>query len=288
MAKLRVLVTGATGQLGLQLLPEFRERYDLTLIDAKQQDRDGNVVEGVHVVDALREDDEVLRPYFEGIDVVVPLAVKRVPRDESIEVLYEGERSNVDMMQRVYRLAKEAGVRRVVAASTNQAAKWYEQPYHRGLRDTVTVDDYPRPENFYGWAKVAYESLGFLYACGSYGTPLEVVQLRIVVPRAVHLRDFVGRHRRDYFRDITGYLSDRDMRHLFVRSIEEPDIADEHGVPFQIFYGVSNNTRTFWSIANSQRVIGYEPQDDSEVEFADEIAKVMRSSESHITRDMVD
>ncbi len=51
--------------------------------------------------------------------------------------------------------------------------------------------------------------------------------------------------------------------------------ADEYGVPFHIFYGVSNNARTFWSITNARRVIGYEPQDDSEVRFAEDIARLL-------------
>ena len=38
-----------------------------------------------------------------------------------------------------------------------------------------------------------------------------------------------------------------------------------------MFYGISNNTRAFWSIANARRVIGYEPEDDSEQLFADDI-----------------
>ncbi len=46
-------------------------------------------------------------------------------------------------------------------------------------------------------------------------------------------------------------------------------------MPFQIFYGVSNNARTFWSITNAREVIGYAPQDDSEIAFADDIARMI-------------
>ena len=49
---------------------------------------------------------------------------------------------------------------------------------------------------------------------------------------------------------------------------------------FQIFYGVSNNARAFWSIANARKVIGYAPQDDSEVTFADDIRRVLIDSKS--------
>ena len=64
-----------------------------------------------------------------------------------------------------------------------------------------------------------------------------------------------------------------DLAQLFVKSIEAPDIRNEHGVPFQVFYGISGNTRRQWSIANAQRVIGYVPEDDSEVVYAEEIGR---------------
>lgn len=68
----------------------------------------------------------------------------------------------------------------------------------------------------------------------------------------------------------------RDQQQLFYRSVETPGIEDEHGVPFHIFYGVSNNARTFWSITNARRVIGYTPVDDSEVRFAADIARLLK------------
>ena len=60
---------------------------------------------------------------------------------------------------------------------------------------------------------------------------------------------------------------------------EADSIADAEGVPFQIFYGVSGNARTFWSITNAREVIGYAPEDDSEIVFADEIAAMVRRRE---------
>ena len=264
----RVLLTGATGYIAGQLLPTLRERYELRLVDVRDHDRNGNAVPGVEVVDVLSADRPTLERIFAGVDTVVHCGYIR-PRPDAV---YEDERRNVDMMQRVYELALGTGVRRVVAASTNQAAKWYEQPYYAGLRDRVTPEDYPRPDSFYGWAKAAYESLGFVYACGSQGRKLEVIHIRIVAPREIDAKDFAGQSRARYLRDITGYISERDLQQLFCTSIDTPDIEDEHGVPFHIFYGVSNNARTFWSIANARKVIGYAPEDDSEVKFAEDIA----------------
>jgi nucleoside-diphosphate-sugar epimerase len=232
------------------------------------------VIGGVEVVDLLSVDSAALAPYFAGVDVVVHCGYIR-PEGDTPQAQYDGERRNVDMMQRVYQLALDHGVRRVVAASTNQAAKWYEQPYFAGRRDRVAPEDYPRPDNLYGWAKAAYETLGFVYACGSFGRNLEVIQVRIVVPREIDASAFEALPRHRYVRELAGYISERDMQQLFVRAIETPDIADRHGVPFQIVYGVSNNARTFWSITNAREVLGYAPKDDSEVRFAIDIARLL-------------
>ena len=279
MGKPRVLLTGATGYIAGRLLPAFREGYELRLIDVRETDSTGRPVEGVEVVDLLAEEDAVLAPLFSGADVVVHCGHFK-PEGENPRSLYEGERRNLDMMQRVYRLSLENGVRRVVAASTNQAAKWYENPYYRGLKDRVDPEDYPRPDSFYGWAKAAWEPLGFLYACGSLGRKLEVVQIRMVVPREIDAALFEGGPPERYVRELAGYVSERDMQQLFCRSIETPEIEDEHGVPFHIFYGVSNNARKFWSITNARKVIGYSPQDDSEVRFAADIARLLHGGRS--------
>jgi hypothetical protein len=274
MSKLRVLLTGATGYIAGQLLPALRERYDLRLIDTRRETGAGQPIDDVEVLDLLKASSTDLKAIFTGMEVVVHLAYQRLDGSDP-QSQYDGERHNVDMMQRVYQMALDHGVRRVVAASTNQAAKWYEQPYFAGLRDRVSPEDYPRPDNFYGWAKVAYESLGFLYACGSLGRKLEVIQLRIVVPREIDASKFADLPRYRYVRELAGYISERDLQQLFCKSIETPQVDDEYGVPFHIFYGVSNNARTFWSITNARRVIDYQPQDDSEMRFAADIARLM-------------
>ncbi|HVX44580.1 MAG TPA: NAD(P)-dependent oxidoreductase [Mycobacteriales bacterium] len=264
----RVVLTGATGYIAGQLLPEFRRRYELTLLDSRAG-------EGIEVFDVLDGDPARLREFLRGADAVVHCGYHR-PDGDDPQAQYDGQRRNVDMAQRIYQAALDSGVSRVVMASTNQAAKWYEQPYFQGRRDRVDPEDYPRPDNFYGWAKAAYESLGFLYACGSLGRKLGVVQVRIVVPREVETANFRDQPRHRYVRDLAGYISERDLCQLTCKSIETPDIADEHGVPFHIFYGVSDNARKFWSITNARKVIGYEPQDDSEIRFAEGIAELLR------------
>jgi hypothetical protein len=267
----KILLTGATGYIAGQLLPALRDRYDLRLIDVRTTNQDGETVPDVEVVDLLTADRATLEDLFRDQDVIIHTGYLR-PRPDAV---YEDERKNVDMMQRVFDVALTTGVPRVVAASTNQAAKWYEQPYYAGRLDRVTTEDYPRPDSFYGWAKAAYESLGFLYACGSLDRKLEVVLIRIVAPREIEAKDFADRPKAQYIRDLAGYVSARDLQQLFCKSVDTPDIDDPYGVPFHIFYGVSNNARTFWSITNAREVIDYQPEDDSEIRFAADIATLL-------------
>ena len=79
-------------------------------------------------------------------------------------------------------------------------------------------------------------------------------------------------------RALGAYLSRRDQVQQAIRMVETPDITDEHGVPFLIVYGISGNTHRFWSLASARRKIGYEPEDDSQVNFADKIAAIARAT----------
>ena len=185
----RVLLTGALGMVGSQLVPALREAYDLRMVDVKDTDRQGQRLEGVELFDLVESSDAEVTELFSAFDAIVHCGSLQPIGEPS----YASERRNVDLMERIYRLALAAGVKRIVAASTNQASKWYEQPWFEGRIDRVAPDDYPRPDTFYGWAKVAYESLGFLYACGSLGRRLEVVQIRIVAPREIDATAFEDR-----------------------------------------------------------------------------------------------
>jgi NAD(P)-dependent dehydrogenase (short-subunit alcohol dehydrogenase family) len=280
MAKRRVLITGASGEITRQLLPTFREKYDLTLLDTRSSAHANDIIE----CDVSNPDVDRYRKHFRGIDAIVHNVrstkpgvktsaprqwLKERPGAEPAEG-YFVERTSVDMAFNILRLALEEKVRRVVITSSNHAADWYETKLHNGGMDTIGPETYPLSDNFYGWAKATYEHLGFLFATGRLGRVVENVQVRVGAPRPIRAADFKG-DQVSYKRDLGGYISERDMQQLYAKSIDTEDIRNEDGIPFQIFYGVSNNTRGFWSIANARKVIGYEPEDDSEIVFADEI-----------------
>jgi len=274
MAKRNVLITGAAGYLAGQLLPVFRERYHLTLLDIRKQRRDGTLLQDINEVDLVDHNLENYRKYFKGIDAVVHLGFKGNTGDFRTTSFFD-ELDNVRMAYNIYQVSLEEGIRRVVMASSNHAADWYEHQLIRSRKlDMLTPDVPPRSDNYYGWAKSTYEALGFVYASGTRGRKLQVIQLRIGAPRPIDVKLFKD-NPLGYKRDLGAYLSERDWRQLVIKSIETENIDDEQGIPFHIFYGISDNARAFWSIANARKVIGYQPEDDSEVAFAEDIRQFL-------------
>ena len=296
MARKRtVLVTGACGYVASQLLPDLKRRYALRLVDARSTDARGRRVPGVVVADLADPDRRRYRRLFQGADAVLHLGYRRPEvrttgvwgADPGALETFETELANVRMAQNVYRSALDARVRRVVAASSNHAADWYEHALvHRGQRELVSPAELPLSDNFYGWAKAAYELLGFVYASGSLGRKLEVVLLRIGAPRDVSGRRYLGKLGEQHVgpgasglanfkRDLGAWLSTKDLRQLVRRAIEAPDIRNAHGVPWLVAYGISGNTRAFWSLESARRVLGYAPEDDSEVAYARDVRRLL-------------
>ena len=67
MPRKRVLITGAAGYLSRQLLPVFRERYDLVLLDRRK----AHDIDGIIEVDLVNPDIDTYREHFKGVDAIV-------------------------------------------------------------------------------------------------------------------------------------------------------------------------------------------------------------------------
>lgn len=267
MPKRKVLVTGASGTIAGVLLPALSDRYELTLLDARATDKNGAEIDGIHLVDLRDKNRDRYRHHFRGIDAVVHCAYYRI-HDQGDDVYFASELENLQLTYNVYQAAWEAGVRRLVAASTNHAADFYENYALDGAVPMVSPAQ-NASDNWYGWAKIAFEQIGQVFASGLShgGRALENVQVRIGGPRETDVAAAPLGDLRRMRRALAVYISQRDMAQLFIKSIECADIRDDLGVPFQIFYGISNNAHAIWSSANARRVIGYAPQDNSEERF---------------------
>jgi len=238
-ARLRVLITGAAGIIGMCLRTHLRGRYALLrLADIAEQEPAGEG-EDVRTFD-IREIDSVER-CMQGMDCVVHLA--GVPVEDSWEKVLP---LNIEGCYNVFEAARRQGVRRVVFASSNHAVG-----YHRRERFIDNAVQ-PRPDSRYGVSKVFGEALGSMYA-DKYG--MSVACLRIGT--------FRKPDRPCESRQLLTWISHRDMAQLARRCVEHESYH------FVVAYGVSNNLRNRWDNSNV-KFLGYAPEDDSEV-FAAEI-----------------
>ena len=279
MARRKVVLIGAAGYVAGLLLPAFRRRYDLTLLDVRAENQDGTPVKDIKIADLLNRDRESYGHHFKGVDAVVHCGFVRARDPTDSDQRFRAQLSNVEMACNVYQTAWEERVRRVVVASSNHAADYYEPMILNGRWNFVKPEMRALFDNYYGWANEAYEHLGFVFAVRKVnGRPLGNVQIRIGGPRETDVANCKLGDLRCVRRALAVYISQPDLAQLFIRSIETEDIHDERGVPFQIFYGISGNMQAYWSIVNARKVIGYEPQENGEARFADLVGEHIRGA----------
>ena len=245
-----VLLTGAGGRVGQAILRNVEDEYDWRLLDREplvpEKIPDALDEPTVHVVDIT--DRSALGEALEGVGAVIHLAGdprKTAPWESLLP-------NNIDGTQALFEAAIDAGVEKVVFASSNHAVGGYETdrltPEIYRVDDAFRLDgtELPRPGNLYGVSKATGELLGRYYH-DEYG-------LSVVCVRIGNLTK--GHPPRNYERGQAMWLSHRDCGHLFERCLRAE-------YDFEIVYGISDNDRKYYSIDRAREVLGYEPQDNS-------------------------
>jgi uronate dehydrogenase len=230
---MRILVTGAAGSIGTVVCTGLVDRgYDVVGLDRVPEP--AGFEGGWNTCDCA-DPDAVQSAFAEnpGIEGVVHLA--GIPSEASLP---EEMESHVYTTAALLDAMRQHGVRRMVYASSNHAVG------RTPRRELVSDDVPPRPDTFYGVAKVAAEALLRLYVDRYV---MEVVALRIgsfqPQPESV--------------RQLSTWLSHDDAVRLVEAALTAPDPG------FAIAYGISNNTRAWWDLEPGRR-LGYDPQDDAE------------------------
>ncbi|WP_435067868.1 NAD-dependent glucose-6-phosphate dehydrogenase Azf [Haloplanus sp. C73] len=245
-----VLLTGAGGRVGQAILSGIGDAYEWRLLDREPLSSDrlptGVGEDDVVVADVTNE--AAIADAMEGVGAVIHLAGDPRPEAPWNSVLT----NNIDGTQTVYEAAVEAGVDRVVFASSNHAVSAYETD-ERTPDMYRTDDDYrldgselPRPGNLYGVSKAAGETLGRYYH--------DAEGLSVACVRIGNLTE--GHPPRNYERGQAMWLSHRDCAHLF-------DCCLTADYEYEIVYGISDNERKYYSIERAKEVLGYDPKDDS-------------------------
>ena len=232
---MRILVTGAAGSIGrvvtLGLCARGHEVVGLDRVPEPE-----GFTGDWHTIDC--SDPEAVLAVFaeQHLDGVVHLAGLPGELDLPAELT-----SHVITTAALLDAMVEHRVPRIVYASSNHAVGRTPRP--AGLDLTVSDDALPRPDTFYGVAKVAAEALLRLYADRH---SIDAVSCRI----GSFLQEPTTT------RNLSTWLSHEDA----VRMVEAALTASAPG--YAVLYGISNNTDAWWDLEPGRR-LGYEPQDDA-------------------------
>lgn len=233
---MKVLVAGAAGRIGQVVTAGLAERgHDVSGLDLRPAP-DG-WTGAWHPIDCADPAAVAAAVRSEPVDAVVHLAGN--PASTS---LGEALTSHVVSTAALLDAMVAHRVPRIVYASSNHAVGL--TPRADAAAGGVGDDVRPRPDTFYGVAKVAAEALLSLYA-DRHG--LDAIACRI--------GSF--RERPATVRQLATWLSPADC----VRMVDAALTAPAPG--YAVLYGISANTRAWWDLAPG-RALGYQPEDDAE------------------------
>lgn len=231
-------MTGAAGSIGRVVSLGLTDRgHDVVALDLVPRP-DGH--EGPwHTVDCADPDAVTAVLAAESLDAVVHLAGH--PDEQGLAASLT---SHVTTTAALLDAMVAHGVPRLVYASSNHAVG------RTPRTELLTTAARPRPDTFYGVAKVAAEAVMSLYA-DRYALDAVACRIGSFLPRPESLRH------------LSTWLSHDDC----VRMVDAALTTPAPG--FAVLYGISANTRAWWDLAPG-RALGYDPQDDAE-EFAAEM-----------------
>jgi uronate dehydrogenase len=237
----RILVTGAAGSIGTVLLPGLTARgHEVVGLD-RSTAPDGSDT-AWYAVDCT--DPDAVEAVFAdlgrsgGVEAVVHLA--GIPTEASLtDELDSHVVSTAALLDAMVR----HGVDRIVYASSNHAVG------RTPRSDLLTTDVRPRPDTFYGVAKVAAEALLSLYV-DRHGIDAVALRIGSFLPQP------------ETRRGLSTWLSHDDA----VRMVDAAVTAPAPG--FAVVYGISANSRGWWDLEPG-RALGYRPEDDAEAFAAD-------------------
>jgi uronate dehydrogenase len=241
----RILITGAAGNLGGKLVTDWQAEgeHELVLLDR---------VGGADVISAdISAFDAEWAERFSGVDVVVHLAGQISPASKWEQV----QPANIVGTANVLRAAREAGVPRVVFASTNQVMGGY-----RFRIEMIGSDSPPLPLNPYAVSKLMGEEMGRAFAAET-GTDFIAFRIGNIWPGENLPGPGLGIG--SWGQEM--WLSNRDFLHAMDCAVIAPKLG------FGIFNLVSENPGMRWDIEPARRLLGYRPQDGNAPVFTPDV-----------------
>ncbi len=147
----KIILTGASGFIGLRLLPQLEQCPELQVIGLCRRLPQGRSSSRLHTVGDLQQAN--LSALLPGVDVLIHAAARaHIMNDEMADPLAEYRRVNVDGTLRLARQAVAAGVKRFIFISSIKVNG-------EGTVDerAFLASDEPAPEDAYGLSKLEAE-----------------------------------------------------------------------------------------------------------------------------------
>jgi uronate dehydrogenase len=243
---MRVLVTGAAGSIGTVVCSGLTDRgHEITGLD-RVPEPEGFT--GRWFTADCVDPDAVDAVFAALASSGRPEAVIHLAGNPTEGSLTEELESHVVTTAALLDAMVSHAVTRIVYASSNHAVGRTPRADLPG--DLLTVETRPRPDTFYGVAKVAAEGLLSLYA-DRHGIDAVATRIGSFLPQP------------ESRRALSTWLSHDDAVRMFEACLTTPDPG------FAVLYGVSANTRGWWDLEPG-RALGYQPEDDAE-RYADQV-----------------
>lgn len=234
----RILVTGATGNIGAYFAEHSHNRYDLRLM-VRTIDTDADALRPFgELVEGDITDLEKMKVLCQGIDTVLHLAAAADPSSTWDELLS----ANIIGTYTTLVAAKSAGCRRVIYASSIHAVSGYPADVQ------VKTNEPVNPGDLYGVTKCFGEALS-RYMAEQEG--LSVIALRIGAFQPLETA-----RSEEGIAMLDAFVSERDLNQLIERCI------DVETLQFAILHGLSDNRFKRLDITDARVLVGYAPQDD--------------------------
>jgi nucleoside-diphosphate-sugar epimerase len=234
---MRVLVTGAAGNIGSYVATHADPDLELRLLDQPGADW-GDLTRRGDIVEADITDLDAMKRACEGIEVVLHLA-----GDPNASATWDSLLpTNVVGTYNTMVAAKAAGCRRLVFASSIHAVSG--GPPDVQVKTTEPVN----PGDLYGVTKCFGEALG-RYMAEQEG--LSVIAVRIGAFQPLEVAD-----QPDAAPLLDSFVSHRDLNQLLHLAMKADDVR------FAIVHGLSDNRFKRMDLSDTRALLGYQPQDD--------------------------
>ena len=246
---MKIGITGAEGTIGSVLRKGLSNKYKINSFTLKTQDFESIQMD-------LSNNNEI-KGKFEDLDVLIHLAADPRP-----EASWESvKKNNIEATFNVYNEVKNAGVRKIIFASTNHTQHGdtlLTTPETLDLQKTkiLSLENNTNPDSLYAVSKLFGEDLGKYY---SEKYNISFIGLRIGwIVKEDDPTVKCGTSSEDYLRSM--YLSHRDCMQVFEKALET-------NLNYVIAYAISNNSKKVFDIKETSEKLNFYPEDNSEIYF---------------------